>query len=234
MAYQPRTIQGDYERGEMGVAKVQQVIVDGKKKVGVIFRPAEEGMKGKRFVLSHSDCPENLRPGKWVVRLNGDNDEMLSFCPVDGQFEAKVERFVSSKNEEPTPKHQERTNPESGKAYSYLSFTVITKIVAPAKVKGVEIPLFLRYNFREDDLEGESLVGMPEKGRGRHVDMLINFCNVTGVWERGALVWSSNILPKLEQRILRAEKTFGVIMENGWATTLFDLAQSNGEEDVDW
>jgi hypothetical protein len=240
MAYKPRTIAGEFEQGEMGVAKVQPVTVNGKNRVGVIFRPKEEGMKGKRFAVRLSDCPEyilddekKLRKGIWNVRLSGDNKEILSFCPVDGQFEAVVDRFISSKNEEPTPKTKNKEN-EEGQKYSYLAFTVITKIVAPAKFKGIEIPLFLRYNFKEDTLDEESVIGMPEPGRGRHVDMLINFCNITGVWERGAMPWSSNVLPKLEQRILRTEKNFGVIMVNGWATALFDIDQSSGDNDVDW
>lgn len=227
--YRPPKVTGTWERGESGKAKIRLKKVNNK---GVVLVKFEESGNVHKFRRTRDLA--KLKPGTWYIQLSGDESEIYAYRPYSGNFKGKVDSFVAREGEEPRPKVKEYKN-KDGHEYSITSFTVLLEIVEPEDVSGLKIPLILRYNFREAEDKGKSVVGLPD--RGRHSKFLEEFCDLTGVWKSGPMEYSDNVLPELEKRILKADQPFMFIMKDGWVDTLYEadepLDESDWEEEED-
>jgi hypothetical protein len=220
-SYKPPKVSGEFVRGESGKAKVRIK----NKRVYVKFEES-----GDIYKFRQTRDLAKLKPGTWYIQLNGEEDEIYSFRPFSGSFKGKVESFAAREGEEPRPKVKEYTNKE-GKNYTITSFTVLVDILEPEKFAGITIPMVVRYNFREAKDGEKSVVGLPD--RGRHSKFLEEFCDLTGVWDRGPIKFSDNVLPEVEKRVLKADNAFMLVLKDGWVDTLFEADEPVDEDDWD-
>jgi hypothetical protein len=215
MSYKPQTKKGEgLFGGPKGIAKLQ-LNKDGSK---VKFT-----LDGKEYVIS--EFPEYIKEaGDYFVRLSNDADEILSAHPANGMFKVKVNRFPAPEGEEPAPKTREAN--WEGKAYSYQYFVVLLDVLDPAKYKGIQIPLTLRYHFdaiTEEVGEKEVDVVGYAHPKSKYTNLLMDFCDATGVWNKGAMPYKANVLPMLAKRIANEDKTFSIVVKDGWPVTIFQL-----------
>lgn len=229
MVYRPPVKKSAYD----GLSGAANVALNGNKtKVKVTLEES-----GDSYVISVKECPKEvqayIRSGNFVVKLSKDNDKIYSLSPTSGMFVGKVAKFSSKKDADPAPMTKVGKNQE-GSTYSYLFFVVMIEITE-GECKGMQIPLFLRYNFAE---EVQEVKGVERKVAGysksldksKHTAFLDEFLTITGAWDAGAIPYSDNILPKLEQRIKRADKTFGFIVKKGYIETLYEQTTVTPEE----
>jgi hypothetical protein len=215
--YRPKRVDSTFEKGERGEAQVK-----GDKKT-IKLRFVESG---NIHTFRRTRQTAKLRPGRWYVALSSDETEIWAFNPWSGQFTAKVSRFAAKEGEKPVPKVTE------GKDWTTVNFTVILEIVEPKKLSGVEIPHFLKYNFRETSENGKPAVGLASKGS--RTQQLAEFLDITGAWNRGPMKWMDNVLPAFEKRILHEAVEFNMIVKNGRIDTLFQMNEPEVEDDMDW
>jgi len=220
MAYRPPAKVSEYI-GERGLAKV--ALNGNKSKAKVVIVET-----GKEFVVSVKDCSkevqEYIKSGEFVVSMSNDGDKIYSMYPYNGMFEGKVAKFSSKKDQPPAPLTKIGQN-QQGQTYSYLFFVVMIEI-ASGEFKGMQVPLFLRYNFEAYDVEvrGETKKATRYNKtieKSKHTAFLDEFMEVAGIWDAGAIPFSDNVLPKLEQRALRAAKTFKFIVKKGFLDTFY-------------
>ena len=219
--YTPPKVSGEFVQGEKGKAQVRIK----NKTTFVRFDKTENVHKFKRT----GDIAK-LKPGTWFIQLSGDETEIYSFRPFAGNFRGKVESFVAKEGEEPRPKVREYKNKE-GHEYTITTFTALIDILEPEKYAGISIPMTLRYNFREAKDGDKSVVGLPD--RGRHSKFLEEFCDLSGVWQRGPIKYSDNVLPEVEKRVLQADQPFMFIIKDGWVDTLYEVDEPVDEDDWD-
>ena len=213
MAYKPKTIQGQYARGDSGVATVK--VAGDKSKVKLIFDE-----DGKELVVT--EFPKEIRPGKWYITLDSNNKKIFSFRPVNGLFVGKVQKFVARNDEPPTPQTH------IGKDWSYKFFTILLEITKGDN-KGIVVPCMLRYHFAEAEEDGKSVVAY-DHPKSKYTPMLIEFCECAGVWNKGVMPYKDNILPLLEKRVMHEDKEFQFIMKNGWCDSFIPMDTPVSEE----
>jgi len=233
MVYRPPVKKSAYD-GLSGAANV--ALSKDKTKVKVTFERKADGSGGDEHVVLVKECPKEvqayLRSGNFVVKLSKESDKIYSLSPTGGMFVGKVAKFSSKKDADPSPMTKVSTNKE-GQTYSYLFFVVMIEIIE-GECKGMQIPLFLRYNFSEEEQEVKGIMRKvagysKQLDKSKHTAFLDEFLLITGVWET-AIPYSDNILPKLEQRIKRADKTFGFIVKKGYIDTLYEQTKVTPEE----
>jgi hypothetical protein len=211
MAYKPnRTSGGDF--GEKGAAIVKVNQQKGLLRV--------EFKNGGGHTLKLDKCPKQLTQGRWMIQLNGDEDEIFGFYPYSGSFQGRVKKFQAKEGEPPQFW-------ESKGKYPDLMFTVVIEITTPEKLKEVEVPYFLRHRFDEYQENDKSLVAI--KG-GKHGDNLNRFLTITGVWNKGPMPWKSNVLPMVEKRVLHENVEFGFAIEDGYVSGIFPLSNADSLE----
>jgi len=226
MSYKPHVKKTSAFGGPSGVAKV--LTKAGVNKVKVV-------LDDKEYFIT--DYPDYLTSGDWNIRLSENKDKVLSAYPANGMLKVKVSKFAAKDGEEPAPKTKVTDE------YSYQYFVVILEVVSPTQYKGVEIPLMLRYHFDSfTETHGGKEVEVVEitKPRSKYTPLLMDFCDASGVWEKGPMQYKANILPTLAKRIANAGKTFQVVLKDGWVTTVFASMEDEtdfGEEaddDLPW
>ncbi len=222
MSYKPPRVSGEFKKGENGEAQVK----GNRKTVKLRF------VETKRvFSCRRTKETAKLKPGRYYVQLNGEEDDVYNFHPWSGQYKVRVSGFASKEGESPAPKTNERVN-KKGSSYVTVDFTALIEIVDPKKYKGINIPYFMRYNFRESqDEEGKSVVALPDSGS--QTKKLSDFLDVTHAWERGLMKWQDNVLPAFEKRILREDREFMIIIKDGWIDTLYEVDEVVDESN-DW
>lgn len=228
--YKPPKVESGFSSGTKGAAEVR--LTEDRKSILIRFQDGEK-VKVKRTKEN-----SKLFPGKWYIQLDASGDTIQVFRPLSGNFKGVVEKFSAKEGQEPAPK----TKPVSyvlkdgtPVKYDKTYFWVIIKIVEPEKYKDIRISKELLYNFREAIVDGKSVVGFLSRGDRTHE--LEEFCDLTGVWDRGAMAWEDNILPALEKRILRANRPFMFIMKDGWVDVMYEADQPDEEvdnEEDDW
>jgi len=167
--------------------------------------------------------PDNVMgqvvPGTWNVTLSEDGSILYGVVPWAGMYKAKFVKFSCPEGQIPAPIHKTRTfrDRKTGKegVQEFDAMTAILEIVDGEKTKGMNIPYSLRYYFGE--WEGEVRFIKP---KSQYTDALIDFCDVFGVFEKGPMAFSENLLPALEARILEQDKIAVVSMKNGFIDTL--------------
>lgn len=217
--YRPPKVSGNFEYGEKGKAKVR---IQGK---AVLVRFEESGNVHK---FKRTRDLAKLKPGVWYIQLNGDETEIYAFRPFTGVCLTKVSSFVAKEGEEPRPKIKEYKTKE-GREYTITSFTVLLEVLEPEQYRGLNIPFMLRYNFREAEDNGKSVVGLPDKGR--HSKLLEEFCDLTGVWKFGPMEYKDNVLPDVEKRILKADQAFNIVLKDGWVDTIYEADEPTDESE---
>jgi len=212
MAYKPKVLQGNFKRGDSGIATVK--INSDRTKIKVIF---EENDKE----IITSEFPKNIKPGKWFVTLDGENKKIYAFRPVNGLFVGKVQKFVARDGDVPTPQTH------IGQDWSYQYFTILLEITK-GENKGLAIPCMLRYHFAEAQEDDKSVVAFSHP-KSKYTPMLIEFCECAGVWEKGVMTYKDNILPLIEKRVLHIAKEFQFVMKGGWVDSFIPLDQPESE-----
>ena len=213
MGYKPKTLKSDYVRGPSGVAKI--ALSPDKKKAKVVFKEDD-----KTVIVS--EFPKETKPGNWFVSLDKDEKKIVGIRPSSGVFTATVQKFTAKEGEQPAP--QTKIGPD----WNYQFFIVLLELVTP-EVKGMIVPVMLRYHFGEAMEDEKSVVAFSHP-KSKYTPLLAEFCDVTGVWTRGAMAYKDNVLPMLEKRILREDKKFQVVMKNGYADSFLELDAPVEEE----
>lgn len=168
---------------------------------------------------------------KMSFSLNGKKDTIYSAYPAKGEFIVKFEGWALGKDEKlATPKRQvgDRTN-KDGQSYhyDYQSMTA-NLVVTEGDFKDIVIPYFLRYLYMEMDYDGKKVAAVKTSSKSVHAPKLLEFMEATGLTAEDDLPpFSDNVLPFLQQHMLAKDKTFKVIMKNGWVETVL------GSDDVD-
>jgi len=218
--YKPKTSISTFEK-VMGEAQIQ--ISKEKGKCRLIFRDKE--ICEKPVILKLEDCPDEVREGKYIVTLSKDKTQMFNLRPINGLYEFRTLRFSAPKDKPPVPKINQQWN--------YFYFTPILIIIS-GKEEGLTVPYNLHYNFGETQNEkGESIVMYTKGGaNAKHTPLLDEYLTIAGAWEAGELKYADNLLPQLEKRVLRANKSFKGIMKGGWIDKLFSNEDMPTEEDL--
>lgn len=220
MAYRPPVKKSTFD-GPSGLAKV--ALNSNKTKAKILF-PATDETEEKEYVIFVKNCPEDvqgyIRSGEFIVKMDQEKTKLYSMSPANGMFEGKVSKFSARKDQPPAP--MTKVGPD----WSYLYFVVMVGITK-GECQGMQIPLFLRYNFceEEQEIKGEmrSVVGYSKNlDKSKHTALLDEFLTITGVWNYGPIPYSDNILPKIEQRVMRAAKSFNFIVKKGYIDTLYE------------
>ena len=206
MAYRPKTVQSAYKRGDSGIANVQ--VSGSHDKVRITFEETGE-------VVITTDFPKGMKAGKWFVTLNSENDKVLGYRPINGMFTGKVQKFVSKEGDDPVPQTKIAKN-QQGSTYSYQYFTVLLEITQGSN-KGLIVPAMLRYQFGQADEDGKQVVAYTNP-KSKYNPILVSFCDVTGVWDKGIMQYKDNILPIMQKRILHENKEFNFVMKNGYVS----------------
>jgi hypothetical protein len=212
MAYKPKVIQGQYARGNSGIATVR--VAGDKSKVKVTFE--EDGKE-----LITTEFPKELKAGKWYITLDSNNKKVFGYRPVNGLFVGKVNKFVARNDEVPTPQTH------IGKDWSYQYFTVLLEITKGDN-KGLLIPCMLRYNFTETTEDDKSVVAYC-RPKSKYTPMLIEFMDCSGAWNKGVMPYKDNILPYIEKRVMHEAKEFQFVIKQGWVDSFIPLDQPISE-----
>lgn len=220
MSYKPTMLKSNFKRGPSGIANIE--ISPDKTKVRISFKEV-----GDKYVLPVKDCPEGIRKGTWFVTLTEDKHKVLNLRPANGVFNAKVTKFPAPEGEVPTPRTK------IGADWNYQYFIAIIELQNP-EVKDMEVPVILRYHFGKAEEDGKDVVAFSHP-KSKYTPQLIEFCDVTGMWNKGMMPYKDNILPLMEKRILHEGKTFQVVIKNGYADSFMELdgtvPQSEDETD---
>ena len=234
MSYQPPKINKSSSQysGTKGTAKVGLNPDRSKAQIDFYKKEGNNEVHIKRIVVS--TFPDYLKTGRWYVRMSSDDKEVLSANPQKGMFTVRVNKFVAPENEEPTPKSKEGNY--NGKPYTYQEFYVWLETLKPDSFQGMPLFLTLRYNFDGEyiDMKGKQVevVGYSHP-QSASTGMLMDFCDATGVWEKGPMPYQANILPVMAKRIAHANKTFQIVYDEGWPKTIFSMDTEEDEPDKD-
>ena len=219
MTYRPPVKKSDFD-GPKGIAKV--FLNGNKTKAKIVFASS-----GDECIININNCPdevkEYIRSGEFFVKMNQEKDKLYSMYPANGMYQFKVAKFSSRKDQPPAP----MTKISKNKNWPpYLYFVAMLKIVA-GDYKDMQVPLFLHYNFEEaqQEIKGEmkSVVTYSKRlDKSDPTAFLDEFLAITGAWDFGPITpYVDNVLPKLEQRILRKGKEFPGVIKDGYIDTLY-------------
>lgn len=227
MTYRPPVKTSDF--GTKGLAKVSLNSPDRTKatKAKVTFYN-DDGTVGKQYVVAIKDCSDEVKgyicSGEFVVNMSKDGDKIFSMYPYNGMFEGKVTGFSAKKDQPPSP-YTYSGKDQKGKTYTYLFFVANIEIISPPEFKGMHVPCFLRYNFEEteQDVNGtiRKVARYSTTMKSKHTLFLDEYMGATKSWEAGPIPYSDNILPKLEQRALRAAASFKFLVKKGFLSDFY-------------
>lgn len=190
--------------------------------------------EGGSYVIKKTNAPPYLKlAGKFYVRLNSDEDEILYANPIRGMFKANAIEIVAEEGKAPTPRTRTREGKnQKGEHYKeeFEEFIVVFRI-NEGKYKGFRIAYFLRYKFDEGD-DGVAML----YGYGKYTDQLDDFLDVVGVYDRGPMKFKTNLCPAIQKRFQKAKKEVNLIMKNGFIDTLYgeDMVGDDDEDSPNW
>lgn len=209
-----------------GIAKV----VVGNGKVVITFENDDP------ITLKSADVPKFVKTGKWYVTMNAEENEILAVRPINALSKAKFSHFPTQEEGElpaPFEKQGGSATRKDGTKFSYepyLAFNTVIKLISK-EYDGMTVPVFMRYLFVND---GDGNVAI--KGGGKNADILESFLEVTGVFDTD-IPYSDNILPRLQKRILKADRTFNVMIKDSYADSFLplddDLDATSDDDDPD-
>ena len=210
--------------GEKGEAKV----AIGNGKVQITFKAS-----GESYLFDKNDVPSYVRKGTWFVQLSGNGERIYGFRPLTTIATAKFVKMIAREGEIPAPiaKEEQKRTARDGRKYTdpaHLDFSILLELTDP-EVAGMQVPVYFRYLFADDGAGGTSL-----KGGGRYLDQLESFLDVAGVLDT-EIKFSDNVLPKLQSAILKANKSFKVMIKDGWVDSFMegpDVANDDDEDEI--
>ena len=234
MVYKPNREVTVFDDPPNGIAIVKLIA---NKQLGVKFLDTNKNdFAGKRYKVS--EWPEGINPrllpdNEWKIKLNNDENGIYSISPQNGQFKVKVKRFVSKDGEDPAPKYMDKW-----KYPDWVFFVILEIVEGLESCIGMEIFLMLHYRFTEDKEEADEK-GNPyakytkwdERSRTIQLD---EFLTYSGGWDKGAMKFLDNLLPEFQKRIMKASKTFGVIVKNGFVDYMMPGKASAEAEEAPW
>lgn len=170
------------------------------------------------YEVLKENAPSYLtKSGMYRVRMSADGKKIFSAIPSDASVTVAYLGISHKEGELPTPKLQ------TGKFGDYLQFILNCKVVGP-EFTGLEIPVFLRYNFLPVDDGGKQVAGYShysEKKPSKHSILLNQVLENLGVWDRGPMKWADNLLPIIHKRALAAAedgRTAILVLQDGYVT----------------
>jgi len=170
------------------------------------------------FECTKENAPSTVKSGDWWVSMSVDGERMFTINPVQGAFRAKFVKLASAEGQLPAPQHfrKEGVDQKTGKTYvsEYDYFLPVFEILdgEDEDAQGMSLTKFLRYYFAEEN--GEVTFSKNPVKSAPQRD-LIDFLEVMGVFEKGPMKYSENILPALEKRIKEADRTVMLIIKEG-------------------
>jgi len=167
------------------------------------------------FEVEYKNAPDNVKAGRWHLSLSADGTRLYGFTPINGAYKMRFKKMAAPDGQLPAPSHVTYT--WEGKEIEYDAFTIIMEIVEGKDI-GLQVPMFLRYNFEETD----GVVAISHK-KSKYTTQLLTVLDSTGVFEKGEMQYSENILPALEARMRDKNKLLMVIMKNGYPDSMTQM-----------
>lgn len=178
-------------------------------KIRVTF--LEGDATGKVYEVFKEDAPRSARDGQGIVRMNSTLTEIFSISPPKGDYIAKFAGFVSKKGELPCPKKVEaKTVQTNEKVYNFpagLEFSAVYEVQSKKYVGYEAVQSHLPYIFHPN-AEGNA------KAMGPGITKLEKFFRINGVDDL-VIPFSENLLPKLQEMLLSADKLIRISVNNG-------------------
>lgn len=218
---------GVKEYGPQGPAEVEVR----KDTLTITFLDTRGHPTDQEFTFKKDDLPEGADPpsGVYICSVSSDGQYLQGFKPASGAFNVRVVRFAAKPNEPPKPKHDVGTGRRrDGTTYpkDQMTFGVIAEIVDHPDFEHLEVYLPFIYQRRGngfiEDLENEGILAI--RGEGETMNRLRAFLEVTGAWDK-PIGWSDNVLPELEKAILKADRTFLIVLKDGWPQSYSEVPQ---------
>lgn len=162
----------------------------------------------QKFEILPEDTPKGivLKNLKYNVTMDQENSKIRYVKPKDGSYLVKFKEFAHKEGEQPIFKVVEPTK----WAGRHLEFTMVLKIVK-GDYEGLEITRNLWYVFERYEATDEIQFG----GKGsRNVEDALTAFGLDLATE--APVYSENILPALQEMLLKKDVTALAIVEKGF------------------
>ena len=153
--------------------------------------------------------------GDVFAQLTRDKRKLQNIRPLTGSFWVKVSKFAKGQNQPPAPRSYEgmaRKDDGTSFKYSFEGFTILLEIVR-GNWEGTIVPTMMRYNFI-DAGDGEA-TGI--KGTGKYSAQLSQLLEFAGIdFDTDTIPLSENVLPWIEKTLIDRDKTFMIVVENGY------------------
>lgn len=159
------------------------------------------------------------------VQLTGEETNIQSVRPFEGNFLFKFDRFAARPEKAPTikfipmqhvgplPNGSEWDNPPHHEFYAVLRIAA-TEIGKKTPFEGMEVIRNLVYQFQRNPVTGLMDIAWERKF---WYDALVNFLNVTGFdWDADSLTPSENVLGELEDILQKRGKIIRGTLVNGY------------------
>lgn len=154
--------------------------------------------------------------------LNKTPPALVSVHPWDGVYVAKVIDFAHAEGKEPAPTTKMVKYGNQSEAVEDVSFRVILQIVS-GDCAGAKFSYKLPYKWfvEADDGSGDTALSTPkDPSKATTYQKLEAFLEYAGA---EPVKWSDNILPDLLTVVKKAKKTFNIVVQKGWITSLTSL-----------
>lgn len=226
MAYTPPTAPPAYDKIQApGLVQIKdnEVLV-------MLFEPEKDV---KKFRISRDKCPSYVKKSRskddyWMLDVAANGSRMNSQRPMDGMFDVRVKEFAHRNNADP----QIRINQQ----YGSKSFVVILEILSGYE-KGMTIPFILPFFFApvEEMVNDQkfTVVGWENHPKSSKMPILQDWAKYTGLFERGPIKWSDNVLPVFAKRVADNNRGFRVVLKDGWVTSLMSFINKPTPQDFE-
>lgn len=232
--YRPPVSKGSF--GVSGRVKIVD-ISDGRAKVA-FFAADDKGMytpePTDKIYIDEVNIFPVARTGQWMGRLSDKKDKLFDLRPVSGVYEGVYKEFVAKKDTLPEPY---KMTTQFGDKYIFRPLFVLTAKEVEGMIVGYQWGL--AYNFKEfpNPEEGKPSVAGYSKNyeKSPPTRMLDDFMCKTGAWDKGAMAWQENLLPKIHRRLVEVNRHVLIHVENGYIESLITLQDnkfSDEEEKV--
>jgi hypothetical protein len=224
--YKPESVKGSF--GLYGVVKIFS-IENGKVKVA-FYETDREGNLSEATIkvfIKAEDCFPVAKVGTWSAQLSSKHDKLYQIRPTSGVFPGKFKEFVSKKDQPPMP------TMSGGKIeFQHLIFRplfVLNREDVKDMVVGYQYGL--DYAFATDE---SGLVKYGKQlDRSTHMQDVDDFLTKVGVWDKGEMKYSDNLLPHFHRRAVDADKSLMIHVEKGFVKTLIsDMSDESFDDHI--
>lgn len=215
----PKITKQNRGRGQRGAAIFEKLSDE---EIQITFRKT-----GDTFVFPNDDervytdvdlFNSSIEQADVYAQISKDETKLFAVRPMTGSFFVKVDGFASPKDQPPSPRSYEgmaRKDDGTSFKYSFEGFTVLLKI-QKGEWQDTIIPSMLRYYFM-DAGDGNS-TGI--KTTGKYSQQLAQFLDFAGLdFDNDTIPLSENVLPWLEKTLTDRNKTFMIVVEDGYVSS---------------